>query len=58
LKTNRRRKRRIEPSPFQLYTCDIELMEPICAEVFPGNEIDASSYASFTLAFFTIAVKW
>jgi hypothetical protein len=30
-----------------LYAYDIELMEPICAEVFPGNEIDASAYAPF-----------
>ena len=30
-----------------LYAYDIEVMEPICAEVFPGNSIDASSYASF-----------
>lgn len=30
-----------------LYAYDIELMEPICAEVFPGNCNDASSYASF-----------
>lgn len=30
-----------------LYAYDIELMEPVCAEVFPGNSIDASSYASF-----------
>jgi len=30
-----------------LYAYDIEAMEPICAEVFPGNSIDASSYASF-----------
>ena len=30
-----------------LYAYDIEIMEPICAEVFPGNSIDASSYASF-----------
>jgi len=30
-----------------LYAYDIEKMEPICAEVFPGNSIDASSYASF-----------
>ena len=30
-----------------LYAYDIDLMEPICAEVFPGNCIDASSYASF-----------
>ena len=30
-----------------LYAYDIELMEPICAEVFPGNNIDASSYSAF-----------
>lgn len=30
-----------------LYAYDIEDMEPICAEVFPGNSIDASSYATF-----------
>lgn len=30
-----------------LYAYDIEKMEPICAEVFPGNCIDASSYAAF-----------
>jgi hypothetical protein len=30
-----------------LYAYDIEAMEPICAEVFPGNSIDASSYVSF-----------
>lgn len=30
-----------------LYAYDIELMEPICAEVFPGNCIDASSYPEF-----------
>jgi len=30
-----------------LYAYDIEAMEPVCAEVFPGNSIDASSYASF-----------
>lgn len=22
-------------------------MEPVCAEIFPGNSIDASSYAAF-----------
>jgi len=27
-----------------LYAYDIERMEPICAEMFPGNSIDASSY--------------
>lgn len=30
-----------------VYAYDIDRMEPICAEVFPGNCIDASSYASF-----------
>lgn len=30
-----------------LYAYDIEKMDPICAEVFPGNSIDASSYESF-----------
>ena len=30
-----------------LYAYDIEEMEPICAEVFPGNSIDAISYAEF-----------
>lgn len=30
-----------------LYAYDIESMEPVCGEVFPGNSIDASSYASF-----------
>lgn len=30
-----------------LYAYDIELMEPICAEVFPGNHIDACSYTAF-----------
>ncbi len=30
-----------------LYAYDIEAMEPACAEVFPGNSIDASSYAAF-----------
>ena len=30
-----------------LYAYDIEEMEPICAEVFPGNSIDATSYKSF-----------
>lgn len=30
-----------------LYAYDIDAMEPICAEVFPGNSIDASSYVSF-----------
>lgn len=30
-----------------LYAYDIEAMEPVCAEVFPGNSIDASSCAAF-----------
>ena len=30
-----------------LYAYDIENMEPICAEIFPGNCIDASAYATF-----------
>lgn len=30
-----------------LYAYDIEAMEPICAEVFPGNSIDAGNYVSF-----------
>ena len=30
-----------------LYAYDVEEMEPICAEVFPGNSIDASSYRAF-----------
>ena len=30
-----------------LYAYNLELMEPICAQVFPGNSIDASSYESF-----------
>ena len=30
-----------------LYAYDIEAMEPVCAEVFPGNSIDASSYRTF-----------
>lgn len=30
-----------------LYAYDIEAMEPICAEVFPGNSTDAASYRSF-----------
>ncbi len=30
-----------------LYAYDIERMEPICAEIFPGNSIDASSYPAF-----------
>lgn len=30
-----------------LYAYDIDLMEPVCAEVFPGNSIDASSYSAF-----------
>ena len=30
-----------------LYAYDIEAMEPICAEVFPGNSMDAASYRAF-----------
>lgn len=30
-----------------LYAYDIELMEPVCAEVFPGNSIDISYYSAF-----------
>jgi hypothetical protein len=30
-----------------LYAYDIEQMEPICAEIFPGNSIDATSYPAF-----------
>lgn len=30
-----------------LYAYDIEKMEPVCAEVFPGNIPDVSAYASF-----------
>lgn len=30
-----------------LYAYDIEAMEPICAEIFPGNSTDAASYRSF-----------
>ena len=30
-----------------LYAYDLEKMDPLCAEVFPGNSIDASSYESF-----------
>ena len=30
-----------------LYAYDIEKMEPVCAQVFPGNVIDASVYATF-----------
>lgn len=30
-----------------IYAYDLERMEPICAEVFPGNSIDATSYRSF-----------
>ena len=32
-----------------LYAYDIEAMEPVCAEVFPGNSIDANSYRAFIL---------
>ena len=30
-----------------LYAYDVERMEPVCAEVFAGNHIDAVSFASF-----------
>jgi len=30
-----------------LYAYDIENMEPICAEIFPGNSIDPCSYEAF-----------
>jgi len=30
-----------------IYAYDIELKEPICGQVFPGNSIDAVSYRSF-----------
>ena len=30
-----------------IYAYDIENMEPICAEVFPGNSVDAASYKAF-----------
>lgn len=30
-----------------IYAYDIDLMEPVCAKVFPGNHIDAKSYKSF-----------
>lgn len=30
-----------------LYAYDIEQMKPVCAEVFPGNSIDANSYPAF-----------
>jgi hypothetical protein len=30
-----------------LYAYDIETNEPICADIFPGNSIDASSYHDF-----------
>ena len=30
-----------------LYAYDLERMEPVCAEVFSGNSIDAASYRSF-----------
>ena len=32
-----------------IYAYDIEAMEPICAEVFPGDSIDAVFYRSFIL---------
>lgn len=30
-----------------LYAYDIEKMEPVCADVFPGNSVDSTSYESF-----------
>ncbi|MCR5403568.1 MAG: transposase [Butyrivibrio sp.] len=30
-----------------IYAFDLEQMEPVCAQVFPGNSIDAVSYRSF-----------
>ena len=30
-----------------LYAYDVELMEPVCSEVFSGNSIDSSAYAHF-----------
>ena len=30
-----------------IYAYDVEKMEPICAEVFAGNRIDASAFATF-----------
>ena len=30
-----------------IYAYDIELKEPICASVYPGNELDASAYRNF-----------
>lgn len=30
-----------------LYAYDLENMEPVCAQVFPGNSVDAASYRSF-----------
>ena len=30
-----------------IYAYDVEAMEPICAQVFPGNCIDASAYSTF-----------
>lgn len=30
-----------------LYAYDVELKEPVCSEVFPGNCIDSSAYAHF-----------
>jgi len=30
-----------------IYAYEIETMEPLCAEVFPGNSIDASSFSAF-----------
>ena len=30
-----------------LYAYDVEKMEPVCADVFPGNSVDSTSYESF-----------
>ena len=30
-----------------IYAYDIEIMEPICAQVFPGNYVDSRAYKSF-----------
>lgn len=30
-----------------LYACDVETMDPICAEAFPGSSIDVSAYKRF-----------
>lgn len=33
-----------------IYAYDVELREPICAQVFPGNCVDASAYSTFLKA--------